>query len=112
MPDVPIAAPATCPTSEPVEVDSAEGAPSPGLINETNTLYRATGLVRESDATKDTIDHDDVIHHGTTYGNRNEGEDIRACEVPLNHVIAWLDQRRQNGAVIDLRIYSALPFTQ
>ena len=88
-----------------------DGAPSPGLVHETNTIYRATGLKRKSKTTNDRK-LAGIIQHGIIYGRADEGERITAWEVPIDQVTAWLDQRRDDGAIIDLRIYAGLAFVQ
>jgi len=45
-------------------------------------------------------------------GGGDEHEDITVREVPLNRLIDWLREQQAQGAVIDLKVYSALAFCQ
>ena len=72
------------------------GASSAGLCDELITLYRATGLTKI----------------GKGGGAEGEGENITVHEVPLTDVPAWLEQRRKQGNVIDLKVYAALYFAR
>lgn len=68
------------------------GSPSAGLCDEIITLYRATNLTKVGD------------------GGGDEHEDIQVHEVPLDQAQTWLEERRQSGVVIDLKVYAALYF--
>jgi ADP-ribose pyrophosphatase len=41
-------------------------------------------------------------------GGGVDDESIRVCEIPLSDVPAYLDRRRGEGAVVDLKVYTAL----
>lgn len=70
----------------------AHGAVSAGLSDEMITLMLATGLTKVGD------------------GGGDEHEDITVHAVPLAGLIAWLRDRQVQGAVIDLKVFSALTF--
>jgi ADP-ribose pyrophosphatase len=69
-----------------------EGPPSAGLATEVVTFFRATGLKKISD------------------GGGDGTEDIQVHLVPLAKVEAWLEQKRQEGHLLDYKIYAALYF--
>ena len=68
------------------------GASSAGLTDELITLFLATGLTR------------------TGPGGGDPSENITVHVVPLPQVPAFLARRAENGAIIDLKVYSALYF--
>ena len=70
------------------------GATSSGLTDEIVTLYRATGLTKVGP------------------GGGDHSENIRVHEIPLAQVPAWLASQQSAGKAIDLKVYSALFFTQ
>ena len=70
----------------------ARGASSAGLCDEIITLLLAEGLTR------------------TGPGGGDEHEAIIVHEVPLEVLLDWLGHRQSSGAVIDMKIYSALAF--
>jgi ADP-ribose pyrophosphatase len=70
----------------------AKGPSSPGITSELVSFYRATGLSRESK------------------GGGVGGEDIQVHEVPLRDIEQWLEKKRGDGVLIDLKIWSALYF--
>ena len=43
-------------------------------------------------------------------GGGEPGEEIQVHRVPLDHVPAWLDGRRQQGILVDPRVYAGLYF--
>jgi ADP-ribose pyrophosphatase len=70
----------------------ARGAASAGLCDEIITLMLAEGLTRVGP------------------GGGDEHESITVHEVPLTNLLDWLAQRQAGGAVIDVKVYSALAF--
>lgn len=75
---------------EPVAV----GAPSAGLSDEMTTLFLCTGLARVGP------------------GGGDDSEQIEVIEVPLADVEAYCRRRVEQGAVVDLKVYAALPFAR
>lgn len=75
---------------EPVAV----GAPSAGLSDEMTTLFLCTGLVRVG------------------AGGGDDSEQIAVTEVPLAEVETHCRRRIEQGAVVDLKVYAALPFAR
>ena len=71
----------------------ADGAASAGLSSEVITLFRAKGLKK------------------TGPGAGDGSEEITLHEVPLNEVFQWLNEKRREGKLIDLKVYSGLCFT-
>jgi ADP-ribose pyrophosphatase len=69
-----------------------EGPASAGLSNETYALF----LVRKA--------------RQVGPGGGDEREDIQVHRVPLHQVPAWLRQRRQQGILVDPRVYAGLYF--
>jgi len=69
-----------------------EGPPSAGMTGEVMTLYLARGLRREG------------------AGGGDHTEEITVHEIPLAQVHPWLESRRRRGAMVDMRIYTALYF--
>lgn len=63
-----------------------EFAPSPGMVSETFTLVRATGLERVGD------------------GGGVEGESIIVHRVPLADIVAFVDERRRAGIMVDVKL--------
>jgi ADP-ribose pyrophosphatase len=70
----------------------ATGPTTAGLTNEQVTLYHARRLRR--------------IHDG----GGDAAEQIVVHRVPLSDVPRWLDQQRQSGKLIDVKIYAGLYF--
>jgi len=70
----------------------ATGAPSAGSNSLQAAVVLAKGLKKVSD------------------GGGVDSEEIEVHEVPTDRVSQWLDQRRQQGAIIDLKIYVGLYF--
>jgi ADP-ribose pyrophosphatase len=69
-----------------------EGTPSAGIADEIITLFRASGLKK------------------TGKGEGDGSEQITLHEVAVNEVISWLEQKRQAGLLVDLKVYSGLYF--
>lgn len=67
-------------------------ASSPGMVSETFTLVRAHGLTRVGD------------------GGGVDGEDIIVHRVPLTEVPAFIDAKRAEGVVIDVKMLALLSF--
>ena len=70
----------------------AEGAPSAGITDEIITLFRATGLKK------------------TGKGEGDGSEQITLHEVAVDEVAPWLERKRQEGRIVDLKVYSGLYF--
>ena len=70
----------------------AEGAASAGITDEVINLFRATGLRK------------------TGTGEGDGSEDITVHEVPVAGVRQWLDERRAEGCLIDLKVFAGLYF--
>jgi ADP-ribose pyrophosphatase len=70
----------------------AEGPSSPGLTNEVYALLFALNVRQVGP------------------GGGDETEDIQVHAVPLDQVDAWLASKRQEGAVIDPKVYAGLYF--
>jgi ADP-ribose pyrophosphatase len=70
----------------------ASGCVSPGMTNETMTIFRATGVSQVGP------------------GGGVEGESIRVHRVPLTELRPWLEARRAEGTIVDLKLYFALAF--
>jgi ADP-ribose pyrophosphatase len=70
------------------------GVPSAGGTAETLTIYLATGLQRVGP------------------GGGDDSEEIDVHEVPLAELGGWLDRRRREGVLVDLKIYAALHFIE
>ena len=68
-------------------------ASSPGMVSETFTLVRAHGLTRVGD------------------GGGVEGENITVHRVAIGDVAAFIDKKRAEGAVIDVKMLALLQFT-
>jgi len=62
------------------------------VTNEVITLFLAEGLTKVAD------------------GGGDETEDIHIHEVPLDGIHQWLEDRRREGKMLDLRIYTGLYF--
>jgi len=86
------------------------GATSPGLSDERNSLYLASGLNAPGGSRHDPPSQDGSIRHSKVRGLREEGERIVVHEVPLAVVVPWLARQEELGAVIDLRVYAGLFF--
>jgi ADP-ribose pyrophosphatase len=67
-----------------------DGAPSAGSNSVILTVLRATGLEKVAP------------------GGGDHTEDIIVHEVRLAEVPAWLEEKRQQGAVVDLKVYAGL----
>jgi ADP-ribose pyrophosphatase len=78
----------TCEALEPL----GSGPSSPGITSEIIHLFRATGL-RRKDA-----------------GGGVEGEAIDVHEVPLADLEHWLQRKRGEGALVDLKVWSGAYF--
>ncbi len=72
----------------------ASGPVTPGLSNETVTLFLASGLRRVGP------------------GGGVDGEQITVHEVPLTDVEEFLREQAARGRAIDLKVYSALYFAR
>lgn len=70
----------------------ATGSSSSGLCTEQISLFRAIGMKKIGP------------------GGGVEGENITVHEVPLDQAKEWLGKRREEGCVVDMKIYSALYF--
>ena len=69
-----------------------EGAASAGLSNEHISLFLARGLKKVGS------------------GGGDDSEDIIVHEVPRGELVDWLEARRREGKVIDIKVYLALPY--
>jgi ADP-ribose pyrophosphatase len=69
-------------------------ATSPGLSNEIIDLFRATGLTRE--------------HDGGGVGH----EEIKVHLIKIDALDDWLAARRNEGLIIDVKVYFALAYLQ
>ena len=72
----------------------AVGAASAGMSDELITLMLAGDVTR------------------TGPGGGDQHESITVHEVPLTNLLEWLRQRQAEGAVIDVKVYSALAFVK
>lgn len=70
------------------------GFTSPGLTDESLTLFLAEDLEKLGD------------------GGGDESESIEVHELPLTDVMGWLDQKRQTGSQIDLKLFAGLHLAQ
>jgi ADP-ribose pyrophosphatase len=70
----------------------AGGPTSPGITSEIVTFYRAAGVRNKGK------------------GGGVEGEEITVHEVAIDELPEWLRKREKGGALIDLKIWSALYF--
>lgn len=68
------------------------GVASAGLSDEQMTLFLATDLRK------------------VAAGGGDHTEDITVHEVSVDEVWQWLEERRQEGILADLKVYAALPF--
>lgn len=68
------------------------GASSSGLVNETMHLFYAHDLEK------------------TGEGGGDEHEDILVHTVPLHSVRTWLDEKHDQGFILDIKIYAGLFF--
>jgi len=66
---------------------------SPGMVSESFTLFRATGL------------------HRVGAGGGVDGEDITVHRVPLAGIGLWLEARRAEGYAVDVRLLMLLAAT-
>jgi ADP-ribose pyrophosphatase len=85
-----------------------DGATSPGVTDDQNTICIATGLRRIDDPRHDRQFADDTRRHRYLRGVHGENEELVVWEVPIQLVPRWLNRRRSKGNVIDLRIYAGL----
>jgi ADP-ribose pyrophosphatase len=79
-----------CRTMEPL----VTCASAPGLASEVMTLFRASGLTRQGP------------------GGGVPGENIVVHEVPVAEVHAWLKARAAAGAMVAIKVYAGLYFTE
>ncbi len=84
------------------------GTTSPGLTDELNGIYSATGLRRVDSASRDILLQGGVARHLNSQGVVEEGERISVYEVPLTFVRQWLDLQIAVGKLIDLRVFAGL----
>ena len=70
--------------------DAGEFCSSPGMVSESFTLVRATGLVQVGP------------------GGGTDGEDITVRRVPLAELSGFVEERRKAGLAIDVRIMGLL----
>jgi 8-oxo-dGTP pyrophosphatase MutT (NUDIX family) len=77
----------------------ADGPTLPGMTDETNSLWLADGLSQRCASLP-----------GGERGLAAEGERITVHEVPLANVVSWLERQRQDGKLIDLKVYAGLFF--
>jgi ADP-ribose pyrophosphatase len=66
------------------------GPTSPGITSETVAFYRATGLSQRG------------------AGGGVGGEDITVHRVPRASIVDWLNQKQDEGAMIDVKIWAGL----
>jgi len=66
------------------------GPTSPGITSETVAFYRASGLSQRG------------------AGGGVEGEDITVHRVPRASIVDWLNQKQDEGAMIDVKIWAGL----
>lgn len=71
-----------------------EGPPSAGATSEIIALYMAGGLTKVGE------------------GGGDHTEDIVVHKIPIAHVPDWLETKRQEGLLVDMRIYTALYFVK
>jgi ADP-ribose pyrophosphatase len=70
----------------------AGGPTSPGITSEQVSLYRAHGVTRKGK------------------GGGIGGEDITVHTIPRGELVSWLDQKREEGLLIDLKLWAGLYF--
>jgi ADP-ribose pyrophosphatase len=73
---------------------AATGVPSAGLCDEIISIFVAEGLMKTGD------------------GGGDASEDIVVHEVPVDHVLAWLEQKQKEDMLVDLKVYTGLCFVQ
>jgi len=73
-------------------VPICEGPPSSGTTSEVISMFFAKGLEKVGE------------------GGGDHSEDITVHVIPVADVPAWVERQRQNGLLIDLRIYTGLFF--
>jgi len=66
------------------------GPTSPGITSETVAFYRATGLSQRG------------------AGGGVAGEDITVHRIPRGSIVEWLNQKQDEGVMIDLKIWAGL----
>jgi ADP-ribose pyrophosphatase len=69
-----------------------DGAVSAGITSEIITLFRAVGLRK------------------TGAGGGDATETIQVYEIPVDQVHEWVQKRRQDGAIVDFKVYAGLFF--
>jgi len=69
-----------------------KGPSSAGLSTEVITFFRAVGLKKVSD------------------GGGDGGENIQVHAVPLSELESWIETKKQEGCLIDYKVYTALYF--
>ena len=75
------------------QIERVAGGPtSPGITSEIVHFFRATGLRRKDD------------------GGGVEGEDITVHQVPRADIEHWLQRKRGEGVLIDLKLWGGLYF--
>jgi len=70
----------------------ADGTASAGITDEVICLFRASGLKKVG------------------AGEGDGSEQITLHEVPVDRVRTWLDERRAEGKLVDLKVYAGLYF--
>jgi len=87
-----------------------EGSALPGVSDELNSICFAENLARVKDGSITIEANGGIFKHTKTRGLLKEGEKINVYEVPIEKVVGWLEQQRNEGKVIDLKIFSGLFF--
>lgn len=67
-----------------------DGTPSAGIVNESISFFRAEGLQKVAE------------------GGGDDLEDIAVHEIPVDRIREWLRERRQTGALVDLKVLAGL----
>lgn len=93
-------------------IQVCEGALSPGLVNETNGIYRAKTLRRDGRIHEISKPNERGVVKWSMRGNLAERERIQPWEVPVELVPEWLEERRKEGLSVDLRVYAGLFFAR
>jgi ADP-ribose pyrophosphatase len=94
-------------TCEEVEL-LCRGTTSPGLTDELNSIYLASGLVCDDSVADDVVLEDGVTRHLKRRGISEEGESITVYEVPTSGLRSWLDRQQHAAKLIDLKVYLGL----
>jgi ADP-ribose pyrophosphatase len=71
-----------------------DGTASAGIVDEIISLFRASGLKKTGD------------------GAGDGEEQLTLHEVPVGEVLTWLDDRRREGKLVDLKVYGGLYFAR